>query len=367
MIYRLLTTLALILSLNSHTLFAENGTTPPPSLSGRFFNLSYIGNELSFTTATPAWFYQFAGISSLTSGFNFLNCTPSDNGFCLFSVSDTLSGTATLRGPAVQPTFKLCLNGVGNTYSCESLNMAERFAYVTNLINANGISLCPINSTSGAFGTCTAQNPANLPAIELGFIAINPAGTIAYVGNNTMNSTTISLCPINMDGTLGACTTSNGSGTFNGPFAIAFNNAGSIAYVTNTTGNTVSVCPVNANGSFGTCSMSNGSGTFNGPVAIALNNAGSIAYVTNLSGNTVSVCPVNANGSLGTCSTSNGNNTFQVPEGIALNNAGSFAYVVNLGDSTVSLCPVNIDGSFGTCSTSNGNNTFQSPAGIALF
>jgi hypothetical protein len=215
MIYRLLTTLALILSLNSHTLFAENGTTPPPSLSGRFFNLSYIGNELSFTTATPAWFYQFAGISSLTSGFNFLNCTPSDNGFCLFSVSDTLSGTATLRGPAVQPTFKLCLNGIGNTYSCESLSMGDRFAYVANFNNST-VSLCPINS-NGTLGTCTASNPGTTFSGPFA-ITLNAAGTLAYVANDSNN--TVSLCPINSNGTLGTCTASNPGTTFSGPAGI---------------------------------------------------------------------------------------------------------------------------------------------------
>lgn len=357
MMQRFLTCLALILSLNTHTLFAENQSTHPSALSGRFFNLSYIGNALSFTTTTPAWFYQFAGISSLTSGFGFLNCSQADNGFCLFSASDTLPGNLTLRGPALQPTFKLCLNGIGNTYSCESLNMAERFAYVANAAFGGTVSLCPINSTNGTFVNCVTLAAGILDTPKI--IALNPTGTFLYA---TSRNNVAYLCPINTDGSLGSCSELNSYGTYDTPQGIALNNTGTLAYITNSFGvatpDGVSVCSINANGSFGSCNTT-GNG-FNQPIGIALNNIGTIAYVTNRGNNSVSFCLINTDGTFGTCRTTG--NGFNQPTNISLNNAGTSAYVSN--DLFVSLCPVNPDGSFGTCKTTG--NGFNGPTGIAL-
>jgi len=355
---RLITIVVLLLSIIGQSVFAEKETTPLSSIPGRHFNMSYLGNALTITTTTPVWFYQFAGIKSLTAGFNFLNCT-SDNGLCLFSVSDTVIATATLRGPATQPQFKLCLNGLGNTYSCESFNMGDRFAYVVNQGGVDSIFLCPMNFTNGLFGACTNSNATNLP-LDPYSITLNRAGTIAYVGSGRNGDPSLSLCPINSDGTLTTCSTSTGNNTFDGPSSIALNNAGSIAYVANSSGGNVSVCPINTNGSFGICNTT--ANEIPLPVALVLNSAGSIAYVTDTLFNTIFLCPINANGSFGACSaTAVG---FNSPSGLVLKNTGSIAYVTNRGDNTVSLCPINADGSFGTCTTTG--NGFDRPVGIAL-
>jgi DNA-binding beta-propeller fold protein YncE len=76
------------------------------------------------------------------------------------------------------------------------------------------------------------------------------------VTNNANN--TVSACPINADGTFGTCVASNPGATFHGPTGIAINSQGTFAYVSNSQnvgGNrSVSICPINPDGSLNTCS-----------------------------------------------------------------------------------------------------------------
>ena len=149
---------------------------------------------------------------------------------------------------------------------------------------------------------------------------------------------------------------------FNSPVGIVLNNTGTIAYVTNggNTSATVSICPINSDGTFGTCKES--AAVFNLPRLLALNSAGTHLYVPNLGNSTVSFCPINSDGSIGTCTAVTG---FIGPTGIALNDTETLAYVANFNSTIVSVCPINSDGSLGTCS--NSGDTFYMPAGIALF
>ena len=335
--------------------------------SGRLFNLSSTGNNLSIKSTIPGSVYQFAGIKSLTPGFSFTNCTPADNnGFCLFQLSDSTAATPVLTGPAVQPEFKLCLNGIGNTYSCERLQLGDRFAYVANNTSTPpSISLCSINSSTGAFGTCLPLAPTGLPS-NIGSFALNPAGTILYVGSNVPNSTTISLCHIHLDGTLANCSSTDGNGTFNAPIGIALNNTGTLAYVTNYNTGTASLCHINSDGTLANCSLAAGTDTFSGPVGIALNNAGTLAYVANSNAGTVSLCQINSDGALANCS--NSKTTFDRPASITLNNTETLAYVANFGTggsgTTVSMCHINSDGTLANCSNSNGS--FNAPVSITI-
>lgn len=340
--------LSIVFSLNTTQALCDNNNLQQQKVGpGPLFSLAWTGNNLRINTTTPAWFYQFAGITSLTSGFNFSNCTPSNNGNCLFSASDTLTGVPILSGPAVQPSLKLCLNGLGNTYSCEKHQLSYRFAYVMN--SAVGTyALCPINSVNGNFDTCRALALGGTGVTQrYGTIAINPAGTFAYVTSEDNLPTEVFNCPINVDGTLGNCT-ANTSQTFTAPRDVAINKAGTIAYVVNFANAPIriSMCSINSNGTFGACELT-GNG-FNQPLFMAINSTETIAYVTNFAGgaaSNVSVCPINPNGTFGTCSTT-GN--FTGPKGIALNKTGTRAYV-GLADNTISLCSINSNGTFGTC------------------
>lgn len=74
---------------------------------------------LKITTTTPHWTYPTAGIKIVTQGYSIVGKTPNRNGFVLFSVSNTAPVNLTLSGPIGPVSIRLCLNGIGKTYTCE--------------------------------------------------------------------------------------------------------------------------------------------------------------------------------------------------------------------------------------------------------
>lgn len=351
------------------TVNAKNMQIDGENATGRLFSLSWSGNNLSINTTKPGKYYQFAGIKSVTSGFSFSNCTPNENGYCIFSASDTITASPILAGPAIQPALTLCLDGEGDTYSCERNQLATRFAYVSNFGNAT-VLLCPINS-NGTFGACGSSGNTGTAFSQPYQIAINNAGTIAYVVSRTgAQANKVFVCPINSNGIFGNCVNSGNSGLpFNQPSGIVLNGLETLAYVTNQLpGNFVSICPINTDGLFGACRDSGNTGIpFSRPNGIVLNSTGTIAYVANINNSTVSKCPINTDGNFGSC-TDSGNTgvVFNQPDGLALNSAGTIAYVANIEGDTVSKCPINAGGSFGACVDSGAGIVFNGPFGIAL-
>ncbi|MDP4038480.1 MAG: YncE family protein [bacterium] len=188
-------------------------------------------------------------------------------------------------------------------------------------------------------------------------IALNPAANRAYVTNfNAGGSGTISVIdtdPLSptyntVVGTIGAVD----GYTNNGPAGIAINPAGTRAYVTNfydgiggSVGNTVSVIDTDSSSPNYNTVIGTVIGVGNGPVGIAINSAGTRAYVTNYAnsfwggaGNTVSVIDTvpgpTYNTVIDTITVGNG------PVGIALNSAGTRAYVSNSVDDSVSIIDI---------------------------
>ena len=110
--------------------------------TGQLFNVVARCNNsiLNINTTTPNWNYQSAGIkinnqlyqlSSLNPG-----CVPSNNGYCLFSVSDTspveinisssLYLDAVTQLKSIEPlSITLCLDGTGATSSCETYQFTQ--------------------------------------------------------------------------------------------------------------------------------------------------------------------------------------------------------------------------------------------------
>ena len=244
-------------------------------------------------------------------------------------------------------------------------------AYVVNASGPGLVSICPINN-DGSLGTCTTTDGNGTFNTPFG-ISINAQGTAAYLANSGNN--TVSICSIIQDGTgsLDNCITSNGNGTFDYPIGISLNPAGTYLYVANNGAiiPTISICPViqtGSNFSLGTCTTTTGNGTFGGGFGlqgISFNADGTYAYAP---ANTwVSICPVlqDGSGNFGSCQKTFGNGTFINPQGVSFNSANTYAYVgnyiINQHSGTVSVCPVLQDGSgnFGTCTTSDGNGTFD--------
>ena len=97
-----------------------------PILPGPLFTVtaSTTTNVLTIKTNTPHHVYPNAGIKVNTAGFSLQNagteCIPDSNGYCLFTVSDTLPKTITINGQTIGDyTVSLCLNGLG-ALSCQT-------------------------------------------------------------------------------------------------------------------------------------------------------------------------------------------------------------------------------------------------------
>jgi 6-phosphogluconolactonase (cycloisomerase 2 family) len=245
-------------------------------------------------------------------------------------------GLATGVGPGSTP-ITATLGSISSNSA--TLNVAV-YAYVTNFSNST-VSVCPVNS-NGTLGTCVAASDPTFSGPSS--ISINLIKSLAYVSN--YYTSIISVCPINTNGTLGLCNALIDA-TFNGPSTVKLNTGNTFAYIVNYNHSNVSICPINSDGTFGVCTASNPGSTFINPDVITLNQTNTFAYVSNTTNHSVSVCSVNSDGSLGSC-TAGFDPTFNGASALALNSAGTLIYVGN-NNGTVSVCPINSNGMLATC------------------
>lgn len=236
----------------------------------------------------------------------------------------------------------------------------EKFAYVTNSIISgsfkNTISICPVN-LDGSLQACTTHNdPSFNGPID---IILNKQATLAYVLNDGgwgPYNPTVSVCSINKNGSFGSCSATKVPGANQGGLALHPNNK--ILYITGSD-HFVSICPLNPNGFVEACTTKDG---FDSPVGrIGLRPDGKFAYVPNYSSENISICPINPDGSLGICTTSS--DLKGAPHGADVDTTGRYLYVAVIegftGKSFTAICPIHPDGSLGKCSYSLGNGTFD--------
>ena len=146
-------------------------------------------------------------------------------------------------------------------------------------------------------------------------VAINPAGTFAYVTN--VDSDTVSKVDLATD----TVATTIGVGDF--PIGVAINPAGTFAYVTNRDSDTVSKIDLATD----TVAATIGVGDW--PIRVAFNPAGTFAYVANLHSGTVSKIDLANETVSATIEVGN------FPGVVAIDPAGTFAYVTKVLGGTV--------------------------------
>jgi YVTN family beta-propeller protein len=197
---------------------------------------------------------------------------------------------------------------VGNYPDAVAVNPAGTYAYVAN----GGDNTVSVIAT--ATNTVVALiNVGSYPDA----VAVNPAGTYAYVANG--GGTTVSV----IDTATNTVTKTITVGIY--PGAVAVNPAGTYAYVANSGGTTVSVIDTATN------TVSNTMSVGLGPVAVAVNPAGTYAYVAIYDYSKVSVINTATNTVTATI------NVGRNPDAVAVNPAGTYAYVANNNDNTVSV------------------------------
>jgi YVTN family beta-propeller protein len=220
---------------------------------------------------------------------------------------------------AIQADTVVSTITVANVPKKVAINPAGTFAYVTH--SGHG-TVSKIDLATGAV--------ANTITVLSGpmAVAINPAGTYAYVVNS--GSGVVSIIDLATD----TVTTITGP-TFTvigrSPQSVAINPAGTFAYVTNSGSNTVSKIDLSTDTVATTISVESG------PWAIAINPAGTYAYVTSSASGTVSKID------LSTDTVANAITVGLNPWAIALNPAGTYAYVTNSGSNTVSKIDLSTD------------------------
>lgn len=174
------------------------------------------------------------------------------------------------------------------------------------------------------------QNPAG--------IGITPDSLFAYVANNNNNGVPggDSVTVLNL--TFNTVEQTITDSSFNEPYTVTVNPAGTKAYVTNSNSTTVTIIDIATNTVTGTI------GGFNGPSGFAITPDGNFAYVNNYGaggqsglGTTVNVVNLHTNAIVGSAIT-----VGQAPAALAITPDGAYVYVVsyvdgNLGTGTISI------------------------------
>ena len=215
--------------------------------------------------------------------------------------------------------------------------------------------------------------------LALGYSYTDDAGTaktgtanIAYASIAgflylTDNVSHIVSCAVSgVDGSLSGC--ANAAGGLSAPSGLAF--SGDFAYVTpGIVATDVDVCPVNADGTLGACTSAQ---TFATPSALAV--SGGYLYVTDENGpGYVYSCTINPDGSLSAC-IANAVGAVDTLDGIAV--TATTAYIVDINGGNLTTCAVSaVDGSLSACTQNtldgtapgNGNTPNASPRSASVY
>jgi YVTN family beta-propeller protein len=194
-----------------------------------------------------------------------------------------------------------------------AVNPAGTFAYVSN------------DNTVSVIDTSTNAVVAVVPVRLARGVAVNPAGTFVYVA-----SPNYAWIPVHhevkvIDTSTNAVVATVTVGS--GPDCVAVNPAGTFAYVSNSNSGSVSVIDTSTNTVVATVPVGVN------PSGLAINPAGTLVYVA-LSGqysNQVSVIDTSSNTVVATVTVGNR------PTFVAVNPSGTFAYVTNQASETVSV------------------------------
>jgi hypothetical protein len=172
-----------------------------------------------------------------------------------------------------------------------TINAAGTYAYISNYGGSN-VVYCQINNSNGSLSGCgtSASSLSGASGVAIG------SNGYGYV--STINTSTVSYCTVNINGTFGTCNT---TGSFSQPNGVSI--SGSYAYVSGKSSGDIYSCPINSNGAFGSCTAATG---FSGPFATSLFMLSGTQYLFVTSGNNILACPLSSSivPNASSCSTS---------------------------------------------------------------
>lgn len=139
-------------------------------------NYTVSATNFNITTTIPNHVYPNAGIKINTPGYALSGCTLNNNGYCLFSVSNTTATTILLTPPTCQaglvsfsPTATFVNNPTGNT-----TKPAQQFTINMTMCNSQGKALIP-----------SASNPVHVEVYGAPSGVISPTVTTTSNGSVT--------------------------------------------------------------------------------------------------------------------------------------------------------------------------------------
>ncbi|VEB38949.1 secreted protein [Legionella sainthelensi] len=346
---------------------------------GNFFKVSAYVDTLTVTTVTPNWTYPKAGIKILTPGYTVAHINPTNNGYYLFSVSDTVPAKLTLLGPPGTVSAQLCLSGVGKGSSCELQTITvtkQKYAYVASGFNQI-VYKCQVNS-DGTLSRCEPAHSPGVPSWIPESIAFATVNGIQYAYVASWPNGVVYQCTLNSEGSFDTCNALTPTGTFYSYAAgITFATINGIqyAYVSDDVAN-VYQCTLNNDGTFNTCIPTPTASTLGWiPVSTTFATIGGAqyAYVASDNGNLYQ-CSLNfgglTNGTFNSCTiiTPASGSPNWLPKSVTFATFGANAYAyVSDDNGDVFRCSLNSDGTFNQCSETPGAGILDwSPRTVAF-
>jgi hypothetical protein len=161
------------------------------------------------------------------------------------------------------------------------------FLYITDLVG--DVVSCAVSGADGSLSSCASVTTGLAAPTGIAF-----SGKYAYVTPG-VKATDVDVCPVNADGSLGACTLAVPLGL---PNALAV--SGGYLYVSDGSTPYVASCPINADGSLSACTPNYIGSWINSMDSIAV--TATNAYMVDYSGQNLTTCTVSAaDGSLSAC------------------------------------------------------------------
>ena len=231
---------------------------------------------------------------------------------------------------------------------------------VAYLSNGNGDSVtpyvyqCQIDQTSYTFSSCTSTTvttPSNYNPYE-GLMGLNSTNTMIYL---TDSNARVVACPITGGFVSGTCVDTGATPISSNVSGIAVNRAGTKAYIGNYNSPTgVNICNVSGN-SFTSCINKTGGSvggtpfTFNGVGAVALSRSENTVYIPDTGSSTIYGCSTveNVGATFDDCFVANPS---LAAYNIVINETNTIAYLTDYS-TDVFICSIGSDGTFSSCAT----------------
>ena len=190
--------------------------------------------------------------------------------------------------------------------------------------------------------------------------------TVSLAGNTPVATYTTAITASNQAAVSPSTINFSATSMLSSPLAIAINPAGTYAFISVSYNGGYSIATCGISGATLTnCFINTGVTGLSTPTGIALNSTGTQAFIVNKGNTTISTCAISGVGVLSDC-VNTGASQLSEPFGIAI--SGSYAYITTANASSTSTsCIINSDYSFSSCSHQSSTEGGLSQSGITLY